>query len=332
MARRKTGICLMAVLLGLLALVPVVAVAQQFPTREIRIVVPYGPGGASDQAARQIAAIVAKYGWINQPIVVTNMAGAATKDGIGHVATSRPDGHTLLLHHNAFVTGEVLEQLTGNLTWSRGFAPVAGILESPMTLTVLAKSPWQTSGELLADVRRRPGEIIFGFPGINVPSYFGTRALLGELGLDGAIHEVFFEGGAATKAAHLGGQVDVVPAWTMDSVPEARSGLFRILAVASETRLSVLPETPTFAEAGLPMPNLGAGMALRLGVWAPRNTPATVLDELERLIAKVVETEEWQEFAASLGAVARFRTADEVREIFQAETEAFGEIAARIRR
>lgn len=292
--------------------------AAAFPTKEIRLIVPYGPGGASDRTARMIASIAQKNDLIKQPIVVTNIAGAATKQGLGTVAKAEPDGYTLLLHHNAFITAGVLGQLEPELQWQTGFRPVAQVLETPLTLAVLEKSRWKTVKDLFDEIGAQPGKVKFGFPGVNAPQSFAFQAVLSEMSRAGTrlrVHPVYLEGGAAVKTAHLGGTVDVVPGITMDTVPEAKAGVYRILAVVADKRLQALPDVPTLAEAGYPTPPNGAG-ALRMIVWAPKGTPDPIVARLQGLLDQVYKSKEWVEFAQQMSAVAVFRTPAEVSKVF----------------
>jgi tripartite-type tricarboxylate transporter receptor subunit TctC len=292
--------------------------AQVFPTKEIRLVVPYGPGGASDRAARMIASIAQKNDLIKQPIIVTNIAGAATKAGLGAVAKADADGHTLLLHHNAFITAGVLKQLEPELTWQNGFRPVAQVLETPLTFAVLATSRWKTTKELFDEISAQPGKVKFGFPGVNAPQSFALQAVLGEMSKDGQkrrVHSVYLEGGAAVKTASLGGVVDVVAGITMDTVPEAKAGVYRILSVVADKRLQSLPDAPTLAEAGYPTPPNGSG-ALRMIVWAPKGTPDAIVSRLQGVLDRVYKSKEWAEFAQQMSAVALWRTPEEVAKVF----------------
>lgn len=295
--------------------------AQAFPTKELRLIVPYGPGGASDKAARMIASIAQKKELIKQPIVVTNIAGAATKAGLGAVAKADPDGHTLLLHHNAFITAGALGQLEPELTWQKGFRPVSQLLETPLTLAVLEKSRWKTTKELFDEIAQHPGKIKFGFPGINAPQSFAFHGVMSEMAKTGKklrVHPIYLEGGAAVKTAHLGGVIDVVPGITMDTVPEAKAGVYRILAVVAEKRIESLPDVPTLAEAGYPAPPNGAG-ALRMIVWAPKSTPDAVINRLNAILEQVYKTKEWSEFAQQMSAVPVYRKADEVVKVFTSD-------------
>ncbi len=300
-----------------------------FPSKEITLVVPYDAGGANDRAARMLASIAQEKGFIEKPMVVTNISGAATKSGISTVAKADPDGYTLLVHHNAMLTAAALGQLEEELQWDNCLRPVAEILETPLTFAVMQDSRWTTMKDLMDDIEANPGEIKFGFPGINAPQAFSFQNVVNEMkeeGRDISVHSVFLEGGSAVKTAHYNGTIDVVPGITMDTVSDSKGGTYRILSVVSEKRLDMLPDVPTLKEAGYPMPQQSDG-ALRMIVWAPKETPDQVVGQLESIIRQVCETDEWKSFIDENAAVNVYRNADEVREIFQKDEKAYEQVA-----
>ena len=296
-----------------------------FPEKEINLIIPYGPGGANDRAARMVASIAQEKGFIKKAMIVTNIAGAGTKTGISTVAKADPNGYTLLVHHNALITANLLKQLPEDLKWQNSLRPVAQVLETPLTFAVLQESRWRTIQDLFSEIIANPGSIKFGFPGINAPQSFAFQTVvlgMAEKGIDLKIHPVYLEGGGAVKTAHFGGTVDVVPGITMDTVPEANGGMYRILSVVSDGRLEMLPDVPTLAEAGYPMSTETNG-ALRMVVWAPKDTPDEIVAKLEEILRKVCETQEWKKFINDNAAVTIFRTAAEVEEVFSTDEEAY---------
>lgn len=309
--------------------------AASFPEKEIRVVVPYSPGGASDKTARKFASVADGNDRLPEPIVVTNIPGAGANNGLQAVATAQPDGYTVLLHHNVFITMELLGQMPESIEWDKGFEPIAQVLETPLTIAVLADSRWETLEDLFDEIEANPGEIKVAFPGVGSPQSFGFQALLREYeqetGRKLEIHPIYLEGGAAVKTAHLGGVVDVVPGITMDTVPEHKAGTYRILAVASESRLPALPEVPTIREAGYPMPVSAGGMSLRMSLWAPAGTPAEITGFLGDLAQEIVATGEWEEFAESLAAVVVYRNPEQLGDVFQTDSDVLEPVVPIIR-
>lgn len=301
---------------------------DEFPNKEITLVIPYGAGGANDRAARKMAEIAQKYSIINKPMIVTNISGAATRAGITTVAEANPDGHTLLVHHNAMITASALGQLPSELKWDNAFTPIAQILETPLTFAVLSDSRWKSMKDLFDEIIANPGTIKFGFPGVNAPQAFAFQTTLKAMrdgGIPVEVHPVYFEGGNAVKTAHFSKVVDVVPGITMDTVPEAKNGMYRILSVVSNNRLEALPEVPTIEESGYPISKNSDG-ALRMIVWAPKNTPNEIINQLEMILKKICETQDWKDFIAQNAAVDIFRNAKEVETVFAADEIAAMEV------
>lgn len=304
--------------------------AVAYPTKEINLVIPYDAGGANDRSARMISSISEQQKLTDVSIIVSNISGAGTKNGISAVVKADPDGYTLLVHHNAMVTAAALGQLEDDLQWQNSLRPIAQILETPLTFAVLADSRWATMQELVDEIIAKPGEIKFGFPGINSPQAFAFQNIISAFAEQGKpldVHYVYYEGGSAVKTALLNGEIDVMPGITMDTVPSAVDGLYRILSVVTDNRLEALPDVPTFSECGYAMPSTTDG-ALRMCVWAPKNTPDSVVEYLENFLKTVYDTEEWQAFIAENSAIAVFRTGDEVKDVFTADAETYNAIAA----
>lgn len=305
-----------------------------YPEKEITLVIPYDAGGANDRSARMISSISEQKKLTGVSIIVSNISGAGTKNGISSVVNATPDGYTLLVHHNAMVTAAALGQLEEKLQWQNGLRPVAQVLETPLTFAVLAESRWASMQELIDEILANPGQVTFGFPGINSPQAFAFQNIISAFaaqGLDLKVHYVYYDGGSAVKTALLNGEIDVMPGITMDTVPGAKDGLYRILSVVTEKRLEALPDVPTFAECGYAMPSTTDG-ALRMCVWAPINTPDSVVAYLEDFLKTVYDTDEWQAFIQENSAIAVFRTAEEVKEVFTADAATYESIAAELQK
>lgn len=328
--------CLVAMILVCGAVMAQGATGKEaFPNREIRFIVPYSAGGASDRTARQLAFLVDKLKLLDYPIVVTNIPGAGTMEALNEVVRSEPDGHTLLLHHNVFITQELLGTIDDRLTWHEGFEPVAQVLETPLTIAVLKESRWEKLADLFTEIEENPGEIKFGIPGVATPQSFGLQALLyaykQKTGIELKIHPVYYEGGAATRTALLQGEIDVTPGISMDTVPDAKSGLCRILAVGTNIRIPSLPDVPTIEEEGFPMPLDAGGQSLRMAVWAPKGTSVEIISTLSELLKHIVETDEWRDYANSIAAIPIFRNSQELRRVFQSDAEALRPVVSLIK-
>lgn len=308
------------------------ASSENFPAKEINLVIPYDAGGANDRSARMIAAINDQYQFVDVPVIVSNISGAGTKNGIMNVVNSNPDGYTLLVHHNAMVTAASLGQLEEKYQWQNGLAPIAQVLETPLTFAVLADSEYKTMNDLIDAIVANPGTIKFGFPGINSPQAFAFQNIIKSMADKGTnleVQYVYYDGGTAVKTALLNGEIDVMPGITMDTVPSTLDGTYRILSVVTESRLEALPDVPTFAECGYDMPSTTDG-ALRMCVFAPKGTPDSVVTALGDFLNQVYNTEEWQNFIAENSAIAVYRTASEVEKVFTDDASVYGEIAQQL--
>ena len=303
-----------------------------FPSKEINLVIPYDAGGANDRCARMISSIAEKYKLTDQAVIVTNIAGAGTKTGISTVVKADPDGYTLLVHHNAMVTAAALGQFEEEIQWDKGLRPIAQILETPLTLAVLEDSRWESMEDLVEEIIANPGQISFGFPGINSPQAFAFQNIISNFEADGTkmdVRYVYYEGGSAVKTALMNGEIDVMPGITMDTVPSALDGTYRILSVVTDEPLEALPQVPTFSQAGYQMPEATDG-ALRMVVWAPKDTPDEVVDWLQEFLKNVCATDEWKEFIQENSAIDVFRDAQEVTEVYNADAEVYAGIAQQL--
>ena len=295
---------------------------SEFPEREVRIVVPYGPGGANDQTARVIAQVINENNWLDEPVIVTNITGAAGREGLRAVANADPDGHTLLVQHTIFITAAHAGNLPEELHWDIAFEPIAQMLETPYAISVSVDSQWQSLDEMLQEISENPGEITVGLP----TAVSSSTALL-NLVLDSPeygdleVNRVIFQGGADTKAALLGGHVDAIVSPVIDVASEAQAEVIRPLVISSSERHPGLPDVATLAEAGYDVPEGGAGLNARMVIWAPDGVPGDVESELQDLMSRVFETEAWSEFVANQGVLPVFRTGEEVTEVFTLDTE-----------
>jgi Uncharacterized protein conserved in bacteria len=280
-----------------------------------------------------ISAIVDQYKFLDVPVIVSNISGAGTKNGIMAVVNANPDGYTLLVHHNAMVTAAALGQLEEKYQWQNGLTPIAQILETPLTFAVLADSKWEKMEDLIDEIVAAPGTVKFGFPGINSPQAFAFQNIIqsmAEQNVNLDVQYVYYDGGTAVKTALLNGEIDVMPGITMDTVPGTLDGTYRILSVVTENRLEKLPDVPTFAECGYAMPSTTDG-ALRMCVWAPKNTPDSVVKALGDFLKEVYDTDEFQQFIADNSAIAVYRTASEVEKVFTDDAATYNKIAEQLK-
>lgn len=267
---------------SLLVLLVTQAAAQTFPTKPIRIIVPYPAGGSTDQMARMIAPRMAAA--LGQPVIIENQGGGATMIGTGQAARAPADGHTLLATANVFAVNTLLHKSPSYKV--EDFIPVAGIASYPYVLTVHPSVPAKNLAELIDFAKRQPDKVnaVSLGPG-------GVTHLLNERfeALAGVkITDIHYRGSAPAITDILSGQVQMYFDTVVTAMPQIRAGKLRALAVSTEERSALLPEVPTFKEAGFP------GMTQRgwFGVFAPAATPRAVVERLNKEVLAATAADE----------------------------------------
>lgn len=268
----------LALLLAMLA--PNAALAQTFPTKPLRIICPFAPGGTSDVVARVVAAELEKR--IRQPVVVENRSGAGGNIGTEFVARSPADGYTLL-----FVpTGNIVINpfLYKALTFDppKDLVPVALVAEAPQYLVVSSSPPMTTLRELIGYGKAHPGKLNYASPGVGSTNHFGGHVFGQLAGID-VVH-VVYRGVAPAVIDLVAGRVQFMSAGFGVVAPQVLAGELRALAVGSPRRSAAFPDIPTAAEAGLP----GYEVTTWWGLLAPKDTPAAVIDFLNSQINSIV--------------------------------------------
>lgn len=276
-ARRRV---LGAMAFGGLALASGRAFARDFPSRTIRLVVPWAPGGLVDSGGRILAEALTKA--LGQSVVVENVPGAAGTLGAEQVAKAAPDGHTLLMATSSLAI-DVAGARKLSFDPQKDLAPVAPIADTSNVIVVASSSSLRSVSDLIAAAKARPGEIAYGTPGIGSPAH-----LFSELFAQTADVRMLHVPYSRTPAMNdlIGGRLAVMFATIPVAMPQIKSGQVRPLAVTASARFPALPDVPTVMESGLPRYEAGQW----LGVFAPSRTPAEVVQILNVEITKVVKT------------------------------------------
>ena len=253
--------------------------AQQFPTRPIRLISPYPAGGGNDVLARLIADKMGE--GLGQRVVVDNRAGANTIVGTDIVAKSAPDGHTMVLVPNSFVTNP---GFYAKLPYDtvRDFAPVALVALSPQMLVVHPAVPATTVKELIALSQAKPGFYSYGSSGNGSVGHLAMALFDMMAGVK--MEHIAYKGTAPAVTELLGGQIPLMMSSMLSVLPHVRAGKLRLLAVSTAKRSPALPDAPTIAEAGVP----GYEATLWYGLVAAARTPAPILDRLSGQVAKTL--------------------------------------------
>jgi tripartite-type tricarboxylate transporter receptor subunit TctC len=293
-----------------------VASAQAYPTRPVHLVVGYGPGGGTDIAARLIGQWLSER--LGQPFLVENRPGAGSNIATEVVVRAPPDGYTLLLVSLANATNATLyDNLNYDLLHDIG--PVAGILRVPNVLEVHPSVPVKSVPEFIAYAKANPGKINMASAGNGSPPHVAGELFKMMAGVN-MVH-VPYRSGAAALTDLLGGQVQVTFESTSASIEYVRAGKLRALAVTTSMRSAALPDTPTVGEF---VPGYEASSWY--GIGAPKNTPAEIVDMLNKEINAALADPKIKARFADLGAMVLSGSPADFGKLIADETEKWGKV------
>ena len=276
--------------------------AQDYPTRPVKIIVPFAVGGPADVYARFLGARLQEA--MGQPFVIENRPGAGAVVGTDAAAKSAPDGYTLLLMSN---THTVNETLLPNKPYAllRDFVPVAPINYSDLMLVVNPAVPANSLPELIALAKAQPGKLNYASSGPGTPYHMAGELFKSMAGLD-IVHVPYKESSGA-RTGVMGGQVEMMFDAVTTMNEQVKGGKVRALATSGKTRSSVTPNVPTLSEAGVP----GYEAVIWLGLVAPKGTPPAVVNRLNVEITKIVGRPEVRAEWAKQGATGMAMPPDE---------------------
>jgi tripartite-type tricarboxylate transporter receptor subunit TctC len=269
--------------------------AQAWPSRPIRLVVPYPPGGGADTTARLIAEPMGAA--LGQPVVVENRGGAGGTIGAAEVARAPHDGHTLLLDAGAHVVNPfVMRNLP--FDYHTAFAPITQLTVLPQIMLVKTALPARSIAEFIALAKARPGALSYGSSGNATSSHLAAARLAHAAGIT-LVHVPYRGGGPAVQDL-VAGTIDMHMGTVSSSLALAQGGRIRALGVTTKERLAQLPDVPTIAESGFP----GFELNEWNGLYAPSGTPAAVLERIHEAAVAALAQAAVQARLASLGALA----------------------------
>jgi tripartite-type tricarboxylate transporter receptor subunit TctC len=270
------------------------AAAQGYPNRAVRLIVPFPPGGGTDIIARPIAQKLAeKWG---QPVVIDNRGGAGGNVGTKAAAEAAPDGYTLVLGVQG--THAVNQSLYANAGFdsTKDFAAITMVANTPNILVVHPSVPAHSVAELIALAKQKPGALNYATPGNGTPSHLATEMFKRMAGID--LTHVPYKGSGPALADMLGGQTQVWIANAPVVLPHIKAGKLRALATTSAKRPATAADIPTLAEAGLK----GYEADTWYGLFAPAKTPKPILDKIHADVVAVLQSPEIREAFAPQGA------------------------------
>jgi tripartite-type tricarboxylate transporter receptor subunit TctC len=271
-------------------------VSQDYPSKPVRMIEPFGAGGGPDLIARAVSPKLSEL-W-GQPVTVENHPGAGSTAAPALVAKSPADGYTLLVNTSAQAYSAALLK---NLPYDplKDFIPVVPLTSQPYVLVAGKWSGIATLSELIVTAKAKPGELKFGSTGVGTGTHLGVEKFNLEAGLK-AVHVPAKAGDAITDviANTVAGGATYMMAPIQLALTDIRSGNLRALGVTTKSRSHLLPEVPTIAEAGVP----GFDYPIWYGVWVPAGTPAAVVDKLAKDIARVLAAPELRDWLKEHGA------------------------------
>jgi tripartite-type tricarboxylate transporter receptor subunit TctC len=276
--------------------------AQDYPTRPVRMVVPFSPGGSTDTLARIVGQKLTERS--GQPVIIENRAGAGGHIGAEQVAKSAPDGYTLLL---GGVPHAISASLYSKLPYdmARDLTAIAEVASFPSAIVLHPSLPANSVKELIALARARPGRLSFGSAGIGSPNHLSLELFQAMAGIS-MVH-VPYKGSGQLVGDLLAGQVQLASMGLPVAVPHVQSGKLRAIAVTGAARSPLLPEVPTVSEAGLP----GFEVTSWYGVFGPAGLPAGIVAKLNSEIGSAVTAPEVKERFAALGAEPSVKAPDQ---------------------
>jgi tripartite-type tricarboxylate transporter receptor subunit TctC len=315
----KTLIASGVAALALVAGWPAAATAQEWPTRPVRLVVPFPPGGAADYVGRLYGDFLARQ--IGQPVVIENRAGAGGVIGTTHVAKAAPDGYTLVL--GSFSTHNTMTFMLKNPPYDpqKDFTPISLVARVPTILVTTAKLPVNTVSELVALARQKPGTLNYGSVGHGTTMHLSGEVFSREAKID--IVHVPYKGQSQMVPDLATGEIHLIFNNYTSTIGMVQSGQVKVLAVALEERWPDLPNVPTFAEVGLPDVKISSWTA----VFAPAGLPAEIAAKLEKASVAFGKDADSRQKLIRSGNLPVGGTATELRRFVSEQIEYWSDVA-----
>lgn len=308
------------ILLVLACVLAVPSLAQPFPAKEVQIIIPYAPGGATDLVFRALAASTQKY--LGKAVVVVNRAGGGGAVGFNEVAQARPDGYTLV---SIITPVTILPHQVKTAFTYQSFAPIINVVQDPAMLQVRADAPWKTLDEFLGYARANPGMITVGNSGAGGGVHLIALAFEKAAGVK--LNHIPFAGGGPSVTALLGGHVHAVSVSPPEGIAHVKAGKLRIMALFSESRMTDFPAVPTVREQGVDF-----AMGQWRGLAAPKGTPPEVIRVLHDAFKKGMEDPAFVKNAADMSVALAYIGPAEFGKLMAADHERYAKLVAEIKK
>ena len=306
-----------AMLFALAALCATLAYGQSYPTKPVKIVVPFTAGSATDILARTFGQKLSEI-W-GQPVIIENHPGAGGTIGAAIVAKAPPDGYTLLVHSAAQAYNP---SIYPNLSYdtAKDFAEIVPLAGQPNVLVVAPATGYKTVNDLIAAAKKKPGELNFASAGTGSGTHINAEKFRLAAGID-VVH-IPYKGTPEALTDTMTGRITYFFSPISAALPNIREGKLIALGVSTAKRSSVLPNVPTIAESGLP----GFDYNLWVGLFAPAGTPADVVEKIARDVGRAIATPEVTERLTALGAEAMPMTPAEFTKFVGIEIDESGKV------
>jgi tripartite-type tricarboxylate transporter receptor subunit TctC len=314
---KKTA-CLVFVLLVLPFLAAPVQAA--FPEKEVQIIIPWAPGGATDLVFRALAASSQKY--LGQAIVIVNKAGGGGAVGYVEGMKAKPDGYTLV---TAVTPLTILPHQVKTAFTYKDFDPVINVVQDPAMFLVRADAPWKDTKEFLEQAKKNPGMISVGNSGAGGGVHLIALAFEKAMGIK--INHIPFSGGGPSVTALLGGHVNAVSVSPPEGISHVQAGKLRIIALFSEKRFDMFPSIPTCKEQGV-----NFAMGQWRGLAAPKGTPPAAIGKLHEAFKKGMEDAGFQKNAKDMAVNLEYMSPSELGKVMAADHEFYGKLVSQIKK
>jgi tripartite-type tricarboxylate transporter receptor subunit TctC len=291
--------------------------AQSYPDKPIKIIVPFGPGGFTDVAARILQKELAPA--IGQAVIIENRPGAGSTIGTDAVAKAAPDGYTLAMVSTAHVISpHIYKQMPYDAI--KDFTPVMRLAEGPYVLTVHPSLPVKSVSDLIALAKAKPGAIDYASSGNGSSQHLVGALFCSMAGVQ--LNHVPYKGSNQAMNDVLGGQVKVTFAGVPNVLPNVQNGKLRAIAVSTAKRYADMPDVPTIAEAGVP----GYDATIWLGLLAPAGTPHEIVQKLNTEITRILSTPDAKKLMGSAGVDVATSTPEDFGRLLQSELDRWGKV------
>lgn len=321
---RKTKIIFAATALAFIyaTLVPPAAVADDYPSRSITLVVPYPAGGGVDAMARVVAEKLTVA--LKQNVVVENRGGGGGNIGTRAVARAAPDGYTLLLGHTGTIS--INPSLYANAGYEprKDFAPIGLVASMPVVLLAHPSFPAKSIADVIAMAKKDPGKLNIGTSAVGTGGYMTAQYFKAQAGIE--VEFITYKGTAPLMNDLLGGHVPIAFGILAPALGNLQAGKLKTVAVAALKRTPLLPDVPTFGESGLP----GFDAVLRYGLLAPAGTPKEIIGRLSTELQKLVNTDDVKKRINAEGGDPLSSTADEYAKDIDIEEKKWGGLVKKL--